>query len=321
MKFLFVNSAPIIRYGLGQGFKQAGETVKIINTALEYQKDKNFLSKLIDEFKPDFAVTEGGESLQNILFPALKEKGIKHIYWAIEDPPDFERLSLPFAKNSDYTFTPSQECIGHYKKHGIEAHLLMFACLPSFHKRVKPEKKYMHDIIFVGNNYYRHSARVWGREIILKPLIARNYNLKVYGNHWWLDPSYGYVLNEEFYGGYLQYEDLPTAYSSVKIVLGMHSVDTCKTMMSMRTYEVLGCGAFFLTQWTPAIENLFENHKHLVWSKSAEETVELVNYFLKHDQEREKIAKQGQEFVYKYHTYLHRANTILNVITGNKAGE
>lgn len=314
MRFLFVNSAPIISHGLGQGFRLIGEEVKIINTALEYSKNIMFLPKLLDEYKPDFAFTEGGVSLQRILFPALRDKRVKHIYWAIEDPPDFQNLSLPYAKQSHYVFTPAQECIAWYKTNDIVAHYLNFACLPTFHKRVKADARYAHDIIFVGNNYKRHQSRVEGREIILKPLIEKNFNIKVYGNNWWLDPYYDYVLESKFYGGYLPYEELPAAYSSAKIVLGMHSVNTSKTMMSMRTFEVLGCGAFYLTQWTPAIENLFENRKHLVWSKSAEETVDLVNYYLKHEREREKIARQGQEYVYRYHTYLHRAKDVMRVI-------
>lgn len=314
MKFLFLNSAPIIIYGMAKGFERAGQTVKVINTAFEYNNDKNFLTKLVDEFKPDYAFTEGGDSLQDILFPALHNLKVKHIYWAIEDPPDYERLSLPYAKNSRYVLTPCEECIHWYAKEGIKAKLVLFGCMPDFHKRVQHDNHYSHDIIFVGNNYNRHSSRVLGRDIILKPIIERDYNIKVYGNNWWLNPFFGYTLDEKHYGGYLAYEKLPVAYSSSKIVLGMHSVNNSKTMMSMRTFETLGCGAFYLTQWTPAIENLFENHKHLVWSKSAEETISLVDYYLAHDKERELIAKQGQEFVYQNHTYLHRANTILETI-------
>lgn len=314
MKFLFLNSAPIIKYGMAKGFEQAGQTVKVINTAAEYNNDKNFLYSLINEYHPDYAFTEGGDSLQNILFPALHNMKVNHIYWAIEDPPDFELLSLPYAKNSRYIFTPCEECISWYAKHGIKAEYLHFGCMPDFHKHLPHNDRYSHDIIFVGNNYSRHSSRVHGRETILKPIIEHGYDIKVYGNNWWLNPFYGYTIDENHYGGYLAYENLPAAYSSSKIILGMHSVNNSKTMMSMRTFEALGCGAFYLTQWTPAIENHFENHKHLVWSRSAEETVSLVDYYLAHDKEREQIAKQGQEFVYQNHTYLHRTKTILEAI-------
>ena len=94
MKFLFLNSAPIIKYGMAKGFEEAGQVVKVINSSFEYQNNKNFLFDIINELKPDYAFTEGGDSLQNILFAALHTMKVKHIYWAIEDPPDFERLPV-----------------------------------------------------------------------------------------------------------------------------------------------------------------------------------------------------------------------------------
>jgi Uncharacterized protein conserved in bacteria len=162
----------------------------------------------------------------------------------------------------------------------------------------------------VGNNYHKYAARIRGLDILLKPLLAGGYDLKIYGNQWWVDEKRPLSLDSRHYGGYLPYEMLPAAYSSAKIVLGLHSVDCSPTMMSMRTFETLGCGAFHLSQWTPAIENLFVNHSHLVWSKSAGETVELIKYYLPREDLRKKIARAGQEEVYKKHTYLARAEEL-----------
>ena len=108
--------------------------------------------------------------------------------------------------------------------------------------------------------------------------MAGGYDLKIYGNEWWLDPEQSFNISANFYGGYMANEDLPTACSSARIMLGLHSVDTSLTMMSMRTFEILGSRGFYLTQWTPAIENYFINHHHLVWTRSAEETIDLVNF-------------------------------------------
>ena len=88
-------------------------------------------------------------------------------------------------------------------------------------------------------------------------------------------------------------------------------------MQSMRTFEVLGCGGFFLTQRTRAIEYMFKNHVHLVWSASYEETVDLMNYYLENDSAREKIALTGQQFVYQNHSYERRVSEIINAL---KAG-
>jgi spore maturation protein CgeB len=193
----------------------------------------------------------------------------------------------------------------------------MFACLPSYHHRAAYDRAYSNDLVFVGNNYSRHPARLQGINNILRPLAERGFDLKIFGNEWWLDEQNYFNINKKYYGGYLPNEKLPVVCASSKIVLGIHSVNNSLTMMSMRTFEVLGCGGFYLTQWTPAIENLFKNHYHLVWTKSADETIDLVKFYLDHPRERDKIALQGQQEVYAKHTYHHRANTIIEILGQN----
>jgi len=104
------------------------------------------------------------------------------------------------------------------------------------------------------------------------------------------------------------------AYSSAKIILGVHSITDSRTMQSMRTFEILGCCGFFLTQFTKAIEAMFINHKHLVWSSSYEETSDLMNFYLNNASAREKIAKNGQKYVYENHTYEKRVADIINAL-------
>jgi len=309
MRMLFVNPAPIIKYGIGKAFAELGHKVHYVFLAIEKS-----LEPFLREIKPQFVFTENGDGLFYKLFPLLDQAKIPHIYWAIEDPVDFHSLSLPYALKSPYVFTPCIESISKYRSYGIDAHLLMFACLPSYHHRVAPDNRYNNDIIFVGNNYSRHPARLRGIDNILCPLIEGGYDIKIFGNEWWLDEQNYFSIQTNYYGGYLPNENLPAVCSSAKIILGLHSVDTSLTMMSMRTFEILGCGGFYLTQWTPAIEYVFKNHYHLVWTKSREETLDLVNFYLAHPQEREKIARQGQREVYDKHTYHHRVKDVINVL-------
>jgi len=315
LRFLFTDVNPMITHGLGRTLTELGETVEIIDAGLASQQDPDFLEHAISSFNPDYVCSQGGwGKLGDIIFPILRRKGIPHIFWASEDPLFFESLSLPMARNSQYVFTTAAECIDKYYSQGIKAHLMLFACSPSFHHRVEPDPRFNHDCIFVGNNYSQFPARLKGMEIILKPLIDKDFDLKVYGLDWWLNRQNRFFIEPHIYGGGLAYEEMRTAYSSAKIVLGLHSVDTSPTMMSMRTFESLGCGAFYLTQWTPAVENLFSNHEHLVWSKSPQETVELVEYYLARPEERQRIARNGQAYVYARHTYHHRAEEFLNAL-------
>ncbi len=319
MNILFTGEAPLIKYGLATGFRKLGHEIMILagqNTLLKKNtaEQKATLEKAVAEFSPDLAVTEGASPYINMaaISKVLKDREVFHVYWAIEDPPHFDWLSLPYARLCDFTFTTAAECIPKYRENGIKASLLLFACNPFFHRRVSPNLRYSHDIALVASNY---DCRYDEARYMVRSLVERNYDLKVWGL-WWDDPSRPVNLldHPEKYGGILPYELLPEVYSSAKIVLGIHCDDTSKTQTSMRTFEVLGCGAFYLTQYTPAHENLFKYGKHLVWSKSAAETVKLVDYYLKNEEERQKIARQGQKKVYREHTYLHRARHVLETI-------
>lgn len=314
MKVLFTSPIPTVLYGLSPALAEFGVEVYITDIKSGQQQDPSFLSALLSEYRPDYVFTAGGWDIDDQFLAALSQSRIPHIFWAFDDPLLFKIHSLGYARESQYIFTTASECIAQYNKYGINAHLLSFGCLPSFHHRVPPSDHLTHDCVLVGNNYDSFRSRLRGVDIILKPLIEKGYDIKIYGNSWWLDRARPFFIGDHLYGGYLDYEMMRVAYSSARIVLGIHSVDTSPTMMSMRAYEALGCGAFFLTQWTPSVENTFKNHEHLVWSKSPEETIELTNYYLSNHEKRERIARCGQAEVYAKHTYQHRARGILGVL-------
>lgn len=306
LRILFANTAPIVKYGIGPALAELGHEVRYV-----FLDQEPSLEPFINEFNPDIVFNDGGTGRMPKLFPLLEQRGIPHVYWAIEDPVSFGFLSLPFAQKSALVFTPCWESLADYRRHGISAHLLMFACNPSYHRTGTPDSRFNHDIVFAGNNYSYHPARQKGIATVLQPLIDHGYDLQVYGNEWWLDPNQSYTIPPSYYGGYMANEDLPAVCATARIILGLHSVDTSRTMMSMRTFEILGCQGFYITQWTPAIEEMFINHHHLVWSKSPEETLDLVKYYLQHPQLRQRIARQGQAEVYRKHTYQQRVREIM----------
>lgn len=318
MNILFTSEVPLIKYGLASGFQELGhKTVYLTDEYRLYNKapteQELIMEKAVAGFSPDIVLTEGASGIDiGTVSRVLKKHGIFHIYWAIEDPPHFCWISLPYARLCDFTFTTAVECIPEYQKNGIKADLLLFACNPGFHRQVLPDPQYQHDIVLVACNY---DCRYYESRYLVRSLVDQGYDIKVWG-HWWDDPLRPVNLldHPDKFGGYLPYELLPTVYNSAKIVLGIHCDDTSKTQTSMRTYEALGCGAFYLTQYTPAHNNLFDSGKHLVWSKSAGETLQLVEYYLNNEAERQKIALQGQQKVYAEHTYTQRAQHVLNTI-------
>ncbi|MBO8168633.1 MAG: glycosyltransferase [Thermoanaerobacteraceae bacterium] len=312
MNILFTTNHPVIRFGLQPALEQLGvKTADFQIKQCPQNRRATLAEKVINTFKPDVVFSAGfvAPHLDELLL-FLDRYSIPHVYWATEDPVLFEPFGLPVGKHSALVLTTTEELIPVYQKHEIRADFLPFACNPNLHKKVAPVPEFQHDIVYVGSNYKRRLKAI---NTIINPLVKAGYDLKVWG-HWWNNKEMPYQLPAGNYAGLLPYHKLAQVYSSAKIVLGMHAVDTSKSHSSRRTYEVLGCGAFYLTQYTPTHETLFENRKHLVWSKSAEETLELVDYYLRHDDERQQIAVNGQEEVYAKHTYAHRAEKVINTL-------
>lgn len=313
MRFLFTNNPPIIEYGLAPGLRQIGHEAEILTLwHLPLGEQRDALAAKVEAFKPDYIVTEGDPPNFNraAVFDVCARRGIPLIYWAVQDPTWFKEIGIYCAKHADFVFTTALELLPYYRGLGKKAGLLMFGCNPEFHRRVEPRESYRHDIAFVGANYDR---RVEAARFMIAPLVRRGFDLQVWGQ-WWSDEDQPFHIPARYHGGYLPYDQLPAAYASAKIILGLHLDDTSITQTSVRTFEVLGCGGFYLTQYTKAHANLFEKGIHLEWARDGEELLDLVRFYLSHDEARQKVARAGQEYVYKHHTVARRARTMVDLL-------
>lgn len=86
---------------------------------------------------------------------------------------------------------------------------------------------------------------------------------------------------------------------------------------SNRLYNILSSGGFCLTLWFPGIEDLFENKKHLVWFETAEEGVELAQYYLENPEKRKEIAEAGQKLYQERHTAKHRLDFMFDTMSNS----
>jgi len=143
------------------------------------------------------------------------------------------------------------------------------------------------DIVWIGNfNSEYHNNR---KDIIVK--LQKEFNVKIV--------SGGDYSTENKY----LYRDTPISLAISPQVAGY---------TSNRLYNILASGGFCLTLYYPEIEKEFENKKHLVWFKTPSEAVELAKYYLEHQEERNKIAKQGHKLYLEKHTGKHRVNFMLD---------
>jgi spore maturation protein CgeB len=310
-----LSTAPIIKYGICHAMEQSYMEIIYTDFGKEISKGNyNSLMHAIKEYKPDAFFYEHVAIFKNrdMFFKIAKSYDIPILYWAIDDPVEMMSESIRHAKKSLLTFTPSIECVEKYKRMGVDASFLMFGCNEDIQRLGTYNPKFNHDIIFIGNNYSRYPARMQGYKTMIEPLIKEGYDIKIYGSKWWIDGSQIFTIDEKFYGGYCEYNEIKDACESAKIILGIHSVNNSDTMMSVKSFEILGCKGFYLTQYTPAIKNYFINKKHLVWSKNSLETLRYVDYYLLRSKDREFISLQGQRECYLRHSYKGKINFLIN---------
>ena len=114
----------------------------------------------------------------------------------------------------------------------------------------------------------------------------------------------------------IEYEhELPKAYflSKINMSITLHSIQSA---IPLRVFDILGMCSFCITNYQTEIEELFEPGKDLVVYRSLDEIPELVGYYLKHDEERMKIAASGYYKVRDNYTWSAGLLRILGIIEG-----
>ena len=85
--------------------------------------------------------------------------------------------------------------------------------------------------------------------------------------------------------------------------------------LSLRIWDVLGCGGFLLTNYQSEIPEYFEIGKDLDCYESIEDLCSKAAYYLKHDDIRMEIVQNGYRKVKQFHTYRHRLTEMIRILS------
>lgn len=99
-----------------------------------------------------------------------------------------------------------------------------------------------------------------------------------------------------------------------KITLNRHGEIAENYANNMRLYEATGVGTLLITDAKHNLNDFFKVGKEIVAYRTADELVDLIRYYLSHDQEREEIARAGQQRTLREHTFFHRMKELLAMI-------
>ncbi len=142
--------------------------------------------------------------------------------------------------------------------------------------------------------------------------------LKTYGSKEWSHPDWAEELAPHYSGEFPEYDkDAARVYYHTQINVNVFHVQ-CVNAANPRVYDVLASGGFLLSEYKPVLEEEFQIGEHLVCFKTPEELREKAEYYLQHPDEREAIARAGQEFVLNHATYRHRVQQLLSIVMNSE---
>lgn len=173
-----------------------------------------------------------------------------------------------------------------------------------------PDNRYDCDIAYVGSDIKGRDRS----ERYLYPAI--NYDFALYGN--WR-PKYRFKFWKNFRyqnkfasiaRGKIPQEDVPTLYSNARINLNCTAQDCVDwDVITLRTYEVLACKGFLISDRVPAAEQ--ELKDCVVFTDGGNDLVNKIDYYLANPDERRKIALTGYNYVTKNATIESRMESLL----------
>ena len=275
-----------------RGFQSQGHRVLWLRPSkltklIGQQLGDAFASRRALAFRPDLILVYKHDVSPEFL-ASLPSALPRVVYY--EDVAATERV-LEVARHSSLLFTTAGGMVPVFERLGVSrVAYLRGGCDPLDHVRGRRRRAFEGDTAFIG--------KASGEERVqLVREVAARFNLKLYGVGWkeatGLAPTRTHVYPK-------QYREI---CASSRIVLGVDLRDDVYLYFSNRTWLTLGCGGFLLTRYIPGLEEFFTNHEHLVWFRSTQEALELIDHYLKRDGERERIARAGYDSVHTSHPF------------------
>ena len=158
----------------------------------------------------------------------------------------------------------------------------------------------------------KHFAGYLFRKQVVSALIEGVPGFELYGDDGWQRLFKHIKVNKVRYGNTLR-----DVYASTRVNVDINRV-VIRSGFTQRVFDALAAGAFIITSAKPIVEEFFcttGKRKEIVTFQNGAELVDLVRYYLSHENERKAIATRGRERVGNHHTYDHRIGEMFQVLS------
>lgn len=212
----------------------------------------------------------------NIHEEFLKYISTFNVYICFDDPESSEVLSKPVAKYFDLTLTGNIACVNLYKSWGVKnadfipLGFTEYDYNPKMTEEDIVKRNRDTDIIFLGE---RESSWRQGR---LDSLVDAFPKMFARGRGW---PK-----------GYLPENERIKAYQQSKVGINLHN---SVGPVNLRTYMLPANGVMQICDNKHMLGYLFKLGEEVIGYNSINEAVELIRYYLEHEEERKRISLNG----------------------------
>lgn len=243
------------------------------------------LTKQIKNYNPDIIIVSFAKFLDAQTIEQSRKAAPNATFagYDVDIWPELHEDRINTAAMLDLVFTTFDGTgLETYKKAGVRCVFIPNLCDPDIEHRYLVEDKWKSEILFTGKIKHKN----YPTEDIRPQIVTR------------LSTTKGAVLygccGQPLIGGM----DYLYAISGARIGLSINAANDIRLYHSDRFIQYLSCGTFTLAKRVPDTELLFKNGVHLRYFDTAEEFFELADWFLKHEEERKKIADAGMQHVY-----------------------
>ncbi len=247
------------------------------------RKTDRLLAEQIEQYHPDIIIVHCMKYLDAETIMRIREVSPKAvIVGRDEDPfPDRNSARVAIAKQTDFVInTSAGRFLQTYKDAGVSCcAFIPNICDPDIQYKYDVDENWKADIIFTGKVEHTRLDRNNERYDLVSRL-SKMENSRVYG-------TLGVPRIEGV--------DYFHAISGAKIGLSINIANNVSLYHSDRLINYISCGTLALAKRVPDTDLLFVDGVHVKYFDTAEEFFELADWYLKHDQEREKIAMAGMQ--------------------------
>jgi spore maturation protein CgeB len=202
------------------------------------------------------------------------------------------------------SFPPTIE---YFRDRGIPAELNRLGFEPEILPRLQGRKK-IFDLTFIGSFTGVHGSRVE----LLEVLCAQFPQMRIWA------PSIEHLASKttisKCYAGSAWGREMYEILCTSRITINHHG-DIAPYANNLRLYEATGVGTLLITDWKVNLHEIFEPGKEVATYRTSGECAALIQYYLEHDNERESIAKAGQQRTLREHSYFHRMQELVDIVT------